>query len=109
MAKAIPPYTFENGFKQPSIENPWLFGLANNDNDDIRAYVPPPSKELVTSSVHNSLGINIARAWPTLYDGTNSPHGVPSQWKPLATVDVLIVGGEQTWLRGIGTCSEVSD
>lgn len=96
MAKAIPPYTFQNGFKQPSSEPPWLFALDDTaDNEDPEEYTPPPSKELVTSSLQNSVGINITRHWPTLYDGTNNPHGLPSGWKPSKEVDVLIVGGKR--------------
>lgn len=63
------------------------------DNDP-EAYISPPSKELVTSQAHNELGINIIRTWPTLYDGTNNPHGLPTWWKPSRDVDVLIVGGK---------------
>ncbi|KAI0872293.1 FAD binding domain-containing protein [Hypoxylon argillaceum] len=52
----------------------------------------PPSKEIVTSDVHNGLGINVIRTWPSIYNGSNNPHGVPSWWAPLEQVDVLIVG-----------------
>jgi len=96
MATALPPSTWQNGFKQPapaSDKLPWA-GKSDDDDGDPDAYVSPPSKELVTSSVHNSLGINVIRSWPTLYDGTNNPHGTPSWWQPSDEVDVLIVGGK---------------
>ncbi|KAI0551136.1 FAD binding domain-containing protein [Xylaria curta] len=91
MAFAIPPTTWENGFKQPANGRSWVFDHAQEDgNDDV--YVMPPSKEVVTSDVHNDLGINVIRTWPSIYDGTNSPHGVPTWWAPSEQVDVLIVG-----------------
>ncbi|KAJ5170458.1 uncharacterized protein N7500_003241 [Penicillium coprophilum] len=39
------------------------------------------------------------RTWPTLYDGTASPHGVPEWWKPLNQVDVLICGAGPSGLE----------
>ncbi|KAI0103344.1 FAD binding domain-containing protein [Nemania sp. FL0031] len=94
MAFAIPPSTWENGFKEPTAAPPWEFDYTQEDgvDDDLEVYVIPPSKEIVTSDVHNDLGINVIRTWPTIYDGTNNPHGVPSWWKPSEQVDVLIVG-----------------
>ena len=100
MAFAVPPSTWENGFKQPSTGTPWVWNHSESENEDghsesahdERAYVTPPSKELVTSPAHNQLGINVVRTWPTLYDGTNNPHGLPNWWKPSQEVDVLIVG-----------------
>ncbi|KAJ8133350.1 hypothetical protein O1611_g273 [Lasiodiplodia mahajangana] len=94
MAFAIPPSTWENGFKQPAIEPHWEFDYTQEDgfDDDLDVYVMPPSKEVVTSDVHNDLGINVIRTWPTIYDGTNNPHGLPSWWAPSEKVDVLIVG-----------------
>ncbi|KAI1746117.1 FAD binding domain-containing protein [Xylaria scruposa] len=91
MAFAIPPSTWENGFKQPATGRPWVLDHAQEDGDD-DVYVMPPSKEVVTSDVHNDLGINVIRTWPSIYDGTNSPHGVPTWWAPSEQVDVLIVG-----------------
>ncbi|KAG7108051.1 hypothetical protein HYQ44_012766 [Verticillium longisporum] len=78
MATKSPAYTWENGF---------------------RAYVTPPSVDLTTSLTHNQLGINVVRHWPTLYDGTNSPHGVPSWWAPKEEVDVLICGAGPSGLQ----------
>ncbi|KAI1132515.1 FAD binding domain-containing protein [Nemania abortiva] len=95
MAFAIPPSTFENGFKQPSTGRPWEFDHTQEggfDDDDSLVYATPPSKEIVTSDMHNDLGVNVIRTWPTIYDGTNNPHGVPSWWAPSEQVDVLIVG-----------------
>ncbi|KAI1324238.1 FAD binding domain-containing protein [Xylariaceae sp. FL0255] len=95
MAFAVPPSTWENGFKQPSTGQPWLTSNTKQNGDpedDPTAYVTPPSKEIVTSDAHNDLGINVIRTWPTLYDGTNNPHGIPNWWKPQEQVDVLISG-----------------
>lgn len=95
MAFAIPPSTWENGFKQPTTGRPWVWDHTEDEGiDDPNSYVTPPSKEIVTSEVHNDLGVNVIRTWPTLYDGTNSPHGAPSWWKPAEKVDVLISGGK---------------
>ncbi|KAI1111371.1 FAD binding domain-containing protein [Nemania sp. NC0429] len=93
MAFAVPASTWENGFRQPATGHPWVFDNGEDGvNDDPDAYVTPPSKEIVTSDAHNDLGINVIRTWPSLYDGTNSPHGPPSWWKPSEQVDVLISG-----------------
>lgn len=93
MAFAVPASTWENGFKQPATGRPWVFDSTQEDgvNQDPDAYVTPPSKEIVTSDAHNDIGINVIRTWPTLYDGTNSPHGLPSWWKPLAGPSGLAV------------------
>ncbi|TRX93220.1 hypothetical protein FHL15_005799 [Xylaria flabelliformis] len=94
MAFAKPPATWENGFKQPATGRSWVPDHAQEDgnDDDPHVYVTPPSKEIVTSDVHNDLGINVIRTWPSIYDGTNNPHGVPTWWAPSEQVDVLIVG-----------------
>ncbi|KAI0409180.1 FAD binding domain-containing protein [Xylaria palmicola] len=94
MAFAVPPGTWENGFKQPATGRPWVFNYSPDDDvdDDPDVYVTPPSKEIVSSDLHNELGINVIRTWPTIYDGTNSPHGIPTWWKPAEQVDVLISG-----------------
>ncbi|KAH8168198.1 hypothetical protein CIB48_g18 [Xylaria polymorpha] len=94
MAFAVPPSTWENGFKQPAKGQPWVFDYTQEDDsdDDPHVYVTPPSKEVVTSDVHNELGISVIRTWPSIYDGTNSPHGIPTWWTPSEQVDVLIVG-----------------
>lgn len=96
MAKDIPPSTWENGYQAPSTISPWLWPPPGNDiEEDPDAYICLPSKDLVTSSHHNSKGINIIRTWPSMYDGTDSPHGLPPWWKPASEVDVLICGGEK--------------
>ena len=56
-------------------------------------YIIPPAEEPLTSTVHNSLDLNALRTWPTIYNGTESPHGVPDWWDPSDEVDVLICGG----------------
>lgn len=101
MAKAVEPATWENGFKAPSTGTPWVWpplGQAVAD-DDTDAYVSIPSQELVTSAAHNDLGVNLQRTWPTMYDGTNSPHGTPDWWVPKTEVDVLIVGAGPSGLQ----------
>ncbi len=98
MAKSVQPFTWKNGFRQPSSGAPWSTERLHGDSDGDDAYeqshyVNPPSVEILTSTVHNSLGLNVLRMWPTIYDGTNSPHGIPSWWQPSNEVDVLICGG----------------
>lgn len=95
MARALPPHTWENGFKKPihASATPWVWKNDEQD-DDSHSFVTPPSKELLTSTAHNRVGINVIRTWPTLFDGTNNPHGTPDWWKPSDEVDVLIVGGK---------------
>lgn len=93
MATTVQPYTFRNGFRQQSDSIPWIINK-DDSSDEQPHYTTPPSVELLTSKVHNDLGLNTLRTWPTLYDGTASPHGLPQWWKPSAEVDVLICGGE---------------
>ncbi|KAL2163195.1 hypothetical protein VTH06DRAFT_5251 [Thermothelomyces fergusii] len=95
MATKRPDYTWINGYQQLPEHLKSNGSAAENDvpaDGDPTAYVPPPSVELVTSPVHNHLGVNVIRSWPTMYDGTNSPHGIPEWWEPKPQVDVLIVG-----------------
>lgn len=97
MATKRPNYTWENGFQQPAktdVNSSSVKGNTRAEDEDPDAYVAPPSTELVTSTAHNDLGVNVIRSWPTLYDGTNNPHGIPSWWKPEEEVDVLISGGK---------------
>ncbi|KAF2280131.1 FAD binding domain-containing protein [Westerdykella ornata] len=96
MAKSVPPYTWERGFREPTSQPQWLEEPASSESD---CYVPPPAEELVTSTVHNDLGINVLRTWPTMYDGTNSPHGTPEWWNPPSEVDVLICGAGPSGLE----------
>ncbi|KAI5926689.1 FAD binding domain-containing protein [Camillea tinctor] len=94
MATSILPYTWENGFKQPSTGQPWVWTPAEGAHirDDPESYITPPSREEVTSEAHNDMGINVIRVWPSLHNGTNSPHGLPSWWNPAEKIDVLICG-----------------
>ncbi|OOF92451.1 hypothetical protein ASPCADRAFT_517848 [Aspergillus carbonarius ITEM 5010] len=87
MAHSISSYSFTNGFRQPAAEPHW-----EALDSDTPTYELPPSVEVITSPQHNSLGFNVLRTWPTLFNGTASPHGVPDWWKPSETVDVLICG-----------------
>ncbi|EDU42704.1 FAD binding domain containing protein [Pyrenophora tritici-repentis Pt-1C-BFP] len=93
MAKSVASFTWERGFREPSAIPQW-----ETDND-IDGTTLPPSKEVVTSSQHNDLGVNVLRTWPTLYDGTNNPHGIPAWWKPQKEVDVLICGAGPSGLE----------
>lgn len=93
MATKRPDYSWENGYQEVATRSSWVLdGEAEVEESD--DYVPPPSTELVTSTAHNDLGVNVILSWPTLYDGTNSPHGTPSWWQPQEKVDVLICGGK---------------
>ena len=95
MARAIEPSTWKNGFQQPSTGEPWntLDHVYTNGTVQPSHYVTPPSVELLTSTKHNSLGLSVQRCWPTLYDGTNSPHGLPEWYERRKEVDVVICGG----------------
>lgn len=97
MATKPPTYTWENGFREAISESSlWDCPSSRRQDEDAEdddAYVAPPEVELVSSASHNSLGINVIRNWPTIYNGTNSPHGLPSWWHPQGEVDVLICGG----------------
>jgi len=95
MSKSIEPTTYKNGFKQPSEGEPWLYPKPGAQNLPAGPhYVTPPSIDVVTSPVNNALGQSVLRSWPTIFNGTNSPDGVPDWWKPSTDVDVLIVGGK---------------
>lgn len=65
MAKAITPYNFHKGFKQPSSDLPWL--LEDQEAEDPKAYISLLSKGLIISELHNWIGINLAQTWPTLH------------------------------------------
>ena len=100
MARSVLPSTWENGYWQEGRGTPWVSQPDDTLPEEEQAhYVTPPSSELLTSPVHNSLGLNTLRTWPTIYDGTNSPHGVPSWWKPATNVDVLISGAGPSGLQ----------
>ena len=94
MATSVSPFNFRNGYRQLGKGYPWVVGTEEIAGDDEPHWVTPPSSELLSSDVHNSLGLNTIRSWPTIYDGTNSPHGLPQWWKPRSEVDVLICGGK---------------
>ena len=68
-------------------------GFYTTEDGERGHYVSLPAEEPLTSTVHNSLGLNAQRTWPTIYNGTESPHGVPDWWDPSDEVDVLICGG----------------
>ncbi|KFA80701.1 hypothetical protein S40288_01756 [Stachybotrys chartarum IBT 40288] len=105
MATKRPPFTWENGYQQPMTASTWPTDGANGDVSHTEGdrYVAPPSVDLVTSSTHNSLGVNVLNDWPTMYGGTDNPHGVPSWWKPEEKVDVLICGAGPSGL-GLAAC-----
>ena len=94
MATSLLPSTFHNGYRQPGKGTPWVVKSEEIGDDDEPHWITPPSSEVLSSTVHNSLGLNTLRTWPTIYDGTNSPHGLPKWWEPSKEVDVLICGGK---------------
>lgn len=99
MATTAQQYSWKNGFREPSKATPWVLQEKHIvDEENEASYVAPPSSEILTSTVHNSLGLNTLRTWPTIYNGTSSPHGLPAWWKPNAEVDVLICGGRLVFL-----------
>lgn len=95
MARSVLPSTWANGFREPGRGAPWLTktSFAMEVEDKEPHYSTPPSSETLTSGVHNELGLNVLRTWPTIYEGTNTPHELPDWWKPSSQVDVLICGG----------------
>ena len=93
MAHSVNPFTWKNGFRQPGKGTPWAKERPTDNDKEPAHYVPPPSTEILTSAVHNDLGLNVLRTWPTIYDGISSPHGRPEWWKKSREVDVLICGG----------------
>lgn len=92
MATSVKAFTYKNGFQQPSSGAPWRH-RSNADDEDQPDYHAPIERELPTSRVHNHLGINVLRTWPTLYDGTNAPE-IPDWFERPKEVDVLICGGK---------------
>lgn len=94
MAFSLQPYSWANGFRAPAERFAWQ-AHADDDDDDVREddFVVPPHAEELTSTVHNSVGLNYIRTWPTLLNGTKNPHGLPPWWRKQEEVDVLIVGG----------------
>jgi phenol 2-monooxygenase len=94
MSMSVTPKTFKNGFSQPSEGEPWVYpqpGASDVPKGD--HYVTPQSVDVHTSPVNNSLGDSVLRTWPTIFNGTARPDGVPEWWKPSSDVDVLIIGG----------------
>ncbi|KAL8694803.1 MAG: hypothetical protein Q9224_003502 [Gallowayella concinna] len=105
MAKAIEPSTYRNGYHELVDNNKKNGGLGylaeKEKNYDEKwnvegHYQRPPSAEVLSSSAHNDFGLNIQRVWPTLHDGTNSPHPLPKWWNPQPKTDVLICGDKAT-------------
>ena len=79
---------------QPSQTPTWHLEESYCTQDGAKShYERPPFKEPLSSAVQTSLGSNVVRTWPSLYNGTESPFGVPKWWQPLKEVDVLICGG----------------
>lgn len=101
MAKSIPPSSWTNGFREPAKCDAWAQELPLDGETQEPHYVTPPSAEVLTSSVHNHLGLNVLRTWPTLYDGTRTPHNIPGWWQPSDEVDVLICGGKRFLAPGV--------
>lgn len=89
MATSIESTSWKNGYRESRTAGPtpWVAEVAAH-------YQSPPSSEILTSDIHNDLGLNILRTWPTIYYGTNTPHDLPAWWRPHSEVDVLICGGK---------------
>lgn len=90
MAKSVLPGSFENGFRVS-----WArvhLGLLGPNNLSMMM-ISLTGSEKLSSSVHNSVGLNTVQSWPTIYDATSFPHGLPKWWKPSSEVDVLICRG----------------
>jgi phenol 2-monooxygenase (NADPH) len=83
-----------NGFREPAKRDAWAQELPLDGKTPEPHFITLPSAEVLTSSVHNHLGLNVLRTWPTLYDGTRTPHNIPSWWQLSDKVDVLICGGK---------------
>ncbi|KAH7325588.1 FAD binding domain-containing protein [Stachybotrys elegans] len=94
MATKRPAFTWENGYQAPMSTSTWPAPPPKECalSEEAEDYVAPPEIDLVSSPTHNHLGVNVINSWPTIYDGTNNPHGVPAWWKPQEKVDVLISG-----------------
>lgn len=89
MAKSVERSSWKNGYREAGVAGctAWAAEVAAH-------YKPPPSSEILTSDAHNDLGLNVLRTWPTIYNGTNTPHDLPKWWRPRSEVDVLICGGK---------------
>ncbi|KAI5814558.1 FAD binding domain-containing protein [Pyronema omphalodes] len=96
MAKSLNAFTYKNGFKQPAIGTPWR--IPKDETEEHPDWVCPPDEEHITSRVHNELGINKLRTWPTMYNGTNSPQ-IPEWFNKPSEVDVLICGAGPSGLE----------
>jgi phenol 2-monooxygenase (NADPH) len=96
MARSLPPTTWKNGWAEtingtPSYADKDYFTTADGQQSH---YQSPPEAEKPTATASNKFGLSHLRSWPTLYNGTASPAGKPSWWKPSSEVDVLICGGK---------------
>ena len=88
MATPVRPFTYENGFREPSTGTPWIKEC--RPGEETPSYVVPQPVDPLNSTVHDHPGENVERVWPTLVDCTNSPHGVPEWHKKEKKVDALI-------------------
>ena len=94
MATTVGPQSWKTGYMLPSESATWQIENHNTTEQGVKShYIVPPDEEPVSSTAHNSLGVNKLRTWPTMYNGTKSPRRVPDWWKPSDEVDVLICGG----------------
>ncbi|KAF2004770.1 FAD binding domain-containing protein [Amniculicola lignicola CBS 123094] len=95
MAQTAASLTWNRGFATRSDAPVWADEsyYRTEDGEPANLKVPVP-RELPTSTMHNSITEekNLLRTWATIYDGTQSPEGVPAWWKPQSEVDVLICG-----------------
>ena len=96
MARTEANRTWEHGFAEPSATASWtLEDSYRSENSEKSHYEVPPFEKSLSSTIHNSLGVNTVRTWPSLHNGTESPEGVPDWWQPRKEVDVLICGGRE--------------
>ena len=78
----------------PSEMALWAAENVNStENGEKSHYVTPPYDEPLSSTFHNSLGLHVIRTWPTIYNSTESSHGLPDWWNPQTKVDMLICDG----------------
>lgn len=89
MAKSVETSSWKNGYREPGVA-----GYTACAAETAAHYRLSPSSEILTSDAHNELGLNVLRTWPTIYNGTNTPHDLPRWWRPSSEVDVLICGGK---------------
>ena len=86
--------TWESGFAQLTEKPTWESeDHYQTETGEKASYAKPTFEEVASSTVRSSLGENIVRTWPSVYNGTDTPNDLPDWWSPDSEVDVLICGG----------------